>query len=153
MLQALAVSPAAIDAGFSSPPQLKPVSPQLVRQAAVDLVASNQLSQAYALVEDALSQHPESQELVSMLALISEARQEWAKASIYLERLVRLQGSGVTAETLNHWVRVLRCQGQIERAARLAGNALKMYPGHVMLESESQTLRSMLAVKAAQAGA
>lgn len=153
MLQALAVSPAAIDAGFSSPPQVKPVSPQLVRQAAVDLVANNQLSQAYALVEDALSQHPESQELVSMLALISEARQEWAKASFFLERLVRLQGSGVTAETLNHWVRVLRCQGQIERAARLAGNALKMYPGHVMLESESQTLKSILAVKSDQAGA
>jgi hypothetical protein len=48
---------------------------------------------------------------------------------------------------------VLRCQGQIERAARLAGNALKMYPGHVMLESESQTLNSILAVKSGQAGA
>jgi uncharacterized protein HemY len=125
----------------------------MLQALAVSPAANNQLSQAYALVEDALSQHPESQELVSMLALISEARQEWAKASFFLERLVRLQGSGVTAETLNHWVRVLRCQGQIERAARLAGNALKMYPGHVMLESESQTLNSILAVKSAQAGA
>jgi uncharacterized protein HemY len=88
-----------------------------------------------------------------MLALISEARQDWAKASFYLERLVRLQGSGVTAETLNHWVRVLRCQGQIERAARLARNALKMHPGHEMLESESKTLSSILAVKTGQAGA
>ena len=153
MLQALAVSPAALDAGFSSPPEPTTVSPQLVRQAAVDLVASNQLSQAYALVEGAVHQHPDSQELVSMLALISEARQDWAKASVYLERLVRLQGSGVTAETLSHWVRVLRCQGRIERAARLAGNALKMYPGHVMLESESQTLNSILAAKSAQTGA
>jgi uncharacterized protein HemY len=153
MLQALAVSPAALDAGFSSPPEPTPVSPQLVRQAAVDLVAGNQLSQAFSLVEGAVRQHPDSQELISMLALISEARQDWAKASVYLERLVRLQGSGVTAETLNHWVRVLRCQGQIERAARLAGNALKMYPGHVMLESESQTLNSILAVKSGQAGA
>ncbi len=152
MLQALAVSPAALDAGFSSPSEQKPVSPQLVRQAAVDLVAGNQLSQAFALVEGAVRQHPDSQELVSMLALISEARQDWAKASIYLERLVRLQGSGVTAETLSHWVRVLRCQGQIERAARLAANALKMYPDHVMLESESQTLNSMLAATPVQAG-
>jgi len=153
MLQALAVSPAALDTGFISPPEHKPVSPQLVRQAAVDLVAGNQLSQAYALVEDALSQHPDSQELVSMLALISEARQDWDQASVHLERLVRLQGSKVTAETLNHWVRVLRCQGLVERAARLAANALTLYPGHVMLESESQTLRSILAVKSDQAGA
>lgn len=153
MLQAFAVSPAALDAGFSSPPEPKPVSPQLVRQAAVDLVAGNQLSQAFTLVEGAVRQHPDSQELVSMLALISEARQDWAKASFYLERLVRLQGSGVTAETLNHWVRVLRCQGQIERAARLARNALKMHPGHEMLESESKTLSSILAVKTGQAGA
>ena len=153
MLQALAVSPAAIDADFSSPPQLRPVSPQLVRQAAVDLVASNQLSQAYVLVEDAVSQYPESQELVSMLALIAEARQDWPQASVYLERLVRLQGNGVTAETLSHWVRVLRCQGQIERASRLASNALKMYPSHVMLESESQTLNSILVANAVQAEA
>ena len=66
---------------------------------------------------------------------------------------MRLQGSGVTAETLSHWVRVLRCLGHMERAARLAGNALKMYPGHVMLESESQTLNSILAAKSARAGA
>ena len=64
-----------------------------------------------------------------------------------------LQGSGVTAETLSHWVRVLRCLGHMERAARLAGNALKMHPGHVMLESESQTLSSILAAKSAGAGA
>ena len=153
MLQALAVSPAALDAGFSSPSEQTPVSPHHVRQAAVDLVARNQLTQAFALVEGAVRQHPDSQELVSMLALISEAKQDWAKASVYLERLVRLQGSGVTAETLSHWVRVLRCLGHMERAARLAGNALKMYPGHVMLESESQTLNSILAAKSAGAGA
>jgi uncharacterized protein HemY len=153
MLQALAVSPAALDAGFSSPSEQTPVSPHHVRQAAVDLVARNQLTQAFALVEGAVRQHPDSQELVSMLALISEARQDWAKASFYLERLVRLQGSGVTAETLSHWVRVLRCLGHMERAARLAGNALKMHPGHVMLESESQTLNSILAAKSARVGA
>ena len=152
MLQALAVSPAALDTGFKPPPAQTLASPQCVREAAVDLVAKNQLGQAFALVEGASREHPDSQELVSMLALISEVRQDWAKASIYLERLVRLQGSDVTAETLSHWVRVLRCQGQLERAARLAGNALKMYPGHTMLESESQTLSSILAAGSAKAG-
>lgn len=153
MLQALAVSPAALEAGFTAPTQHSPASPHIVCRAAVDLVAKDQLAQAFGLVEGAARQHPDSQELVAMLALIAEARQDWSKASGYLEHLVRLQGSGVTAETLSHWVRVLRCQGQMERAARLAGNALKMYPGHEMLESESNTLNSILAVKATQAGA
>ena len=153
MLQALAVSPAALDAGYASAPPHSSDSPQRVCQAAVDLVAKDQLAQAFGLVENAARQHPDSQELVAMLALIAEARQDWSKASGYLEHLVRLQGSGVTAETLSHWVRVLRCQGQIERAARLAGNALKMYPGHEMLESESQTLKSILTLQAVQSGA
>ena len=153
MLQALAVPSAALDAGFASPPAQSAASPQLVREAAVNLVAKNQLAQAFALVEGAVHQHSDSQELVSLLALISEARQDWNKASIYLERLVRLQGSGVTAETLSHWVRVLRCQGHCARASKLAANALKMYPGHVMLESESQTLASILAAQSVKAGA
>lgn len=153
MLQALAVPSAALDAAFVSPPAQSASSPQQVREAAVSLVAKNQLAQAFALVEGAAHHHSDSQELVSLLALICEARQDWKKASIYLERLVRLQGSGVTAETLSHWVRVLRCQGQYERASKLAGNALKMYPGHVMLESESLTLASILTAKTAIAGA
>jgi uncharacterized protein HemY len=153
MLQALAVPPTAVDAGFDAPADPIPTSPQLVRQAAACLVADNQLDEAFCLVDSAARQHPDSQELVSMLALISEARHDWAKASVYLERLVRLQGSTVTAETLSHWVRVLRCQGQVERAARLAGNALRMYPGHVLLESEHQTLNSILVAKAAKPGA
>lgn len=151
MLQALAVSSAALDAGFSSLPEQMSVSPQLARQAAVELVASDKLAEAFALVDRAVRQHPDSQELVSMLALISEARQDWAQASVYLERLVRLQGSGVTAETLCHWVRVLRCQGKIQRAARLADNSLKMFPGHEMLESESSTLKSILSVNLPEA--
>jgi uncharacterized protein HemY len=153
MLQALAVPPTAVDAGFSASVDQAPTSPHLIRQAAACLVADNQLAQAYSLVDGAVHQHPDSQELVSMLALISEARHDWAKASVYLERLVRLQGSNVTAETLSHWIRVLRCQGQVERAARLAGNALKMYPGHVMLESEHQTLNSILVAKVGKPGA
>ena len=153
MLQVLAVAPAVVDAAYSPQAAQSSPSPQLAREAAVDLVEKNQLAQAFNLIEGALRQYTDSQELVSMLALISEAGQDWSKASIYLERLVRLQGSGVTAETLSHWVRVLRCQGDCERAAKLAGNALKMYPGHAMLESESQTLNSILARQSAKAGA
>lgn len=153
MLQAFAVPPAASDAAFTSPPKQSVASPQIVCQEAVELVGKNQVTEAFRLVEGALLRHPDSQELVSMLALISETRQDWDAAAIYLERLVRLQGSGVAAETLSHWVRVLRCQGRIERAAKLAGNALKMYPDHIMLKSEWQTLNSIRAVRSLSAGA
>ena len=57
MLQALAVSPAALDAGFSSPSEQTPVSPHHVRQAAVDLVARNQLTQAFALADKYVHAH------------------------------------------------------------------------------------------------
>lgn len=153
MLQAFAVPSSALDLAVSSPPVQAAASPQLVCEAAVDLVAGNQLAEAFDLVEGALRQHGDSQELTSLLALIAEARHDWKNASLYLERLVRLQGSGVTAETLSHWVRVLRCQGQYARASKLASNALKMYPDHVMLESESKTLASILSTQSIRAGA
>jgi uncharacterized protein HemY len=147
MLQALATSPAAVEPAYSLPPQ-RALSPTAVRLAAVDLVARNQVEQALASIDAALIQEPDSQELLSMAALICEVKHDWSGASTHLERLVRVQGSAVTAETLCHWVRVLRCLGQIERAFGLSSSALALFPEHPMLESEHQTLSSMGVVKA-----
>lgn len=147
MLQALATSPAAVEPAYSLPPQ-RALSPTAVRLAAVDLVARNQVEQALASIDAALIQDPDSQELLSMAALICEVKHDWRMASTHLERLVRVQGSAVTAETLCHWVRVLRCLGQIERAFGLSSSALALFPEHPMLESEHQTLSSMGVVKA-----
>lgn len=146
MLQALATHAAVSDAAFAPPPE-KASSPTAVRDLAVELVSRNQMGQALAAVEKALALDSDSQELLSMAALICEAVQDWAQASHYLERLVRVQGSAVTAETLCHWVRVLRCLGQLQRAARLAGQAQHMFPHHPLIASEQQTLASILAVK------
>jgi hypothetical protein len=147
MLQAFATHAAVSDAAFAPPPE-KAVSPKAARDLAVDLVSRNQMSQALSVVEGALAHDCDSQDLLSMAALICEAVQDWPQASSYLERLVRVQGSGVTPETLCHWVRVLRCLGQTQRAAMLAANARQKYPEHVLLESEHQTLTSILALKA-----
>jgi Tfp pilus assembly protein PilF len=143
MLQALATHAAVSDAAFAPPPE-KANSPTAVRDLAVELVSRNQMGPALAVVEEALALEPDSQELLSMAALISEAVQDWVQASHYLERLVRVQGSAVTAETLCHWVRVLRCLGQLQRAARLARQAQQMFPEHPLLKSEHQTLASIL---------
>ena len=147
MLQAFATHAAVSDAAFAPPPE-KAVSPKAARDLAVDLVSRNQMSQALSVVEGALAHDCDSQDLLSMAALICEAVQDWPQASSYLERLVRVQGSAVTAETLCHWVRVLRCLGQIERAFGLSRSALALFPEHPMLESEHQTLSSMGVVKA-----
>ena len=147
MLQALATPVPVSEAAFALPPE-KALSPKEARDLAVDLVTRDHMGSALAVVETALAVNSESQELLSMAALICEAVQDWARASHYLERLVRVQGSAVTAETLCHWVRVLRCLGQLQRAARLAGQAQHMFPHHPMIESEQQTLASIMAVKA-----
>ncbi len=143
MLQALATHAVVSDAAFAPPPE-KASSPTAVRDLAVELVSRNQMGQALAAVEEALALDSDSQELLSMAALICEAVQDWVQASHYLERLVRVQGSAVTAETLCHWVRVLRCLRQFQRAARLAGQAQQMFPEHPLLQSEHQTLASIL---------
>ncbi len=143
MLQAFAVSPAAADA-FSVPPAPASHSPKFVREEVAALVAKNQLPQATALVTQALITHPGSQDLLSIMALVCEAKQDWGQAAHFLERLIKVQGQGVSAESLRHYVRVLRCQGRLTRALKLAQRGLHLYPKDQMLESEVLTLDSLL---------
>jgi len=152
MLQALAASPAALEAGLATLPSQPLATPLQIRDAAVALVERDQMHQAYSLVSEAVRTHSDSQELLSLAALICEAREDWARASAYLERLVRLQGSCVTAEVLCHWIRVLRCQGSVDRAAKLATNAQKIYPEYEMLRSEKETLDAILSARSGMAG-
>ncbi len=141
MLQAFAVSPA--DAAFNQPAPPDAVSPRAVREAAAELVAANQLTKALRLVDEALREHPQSQDLLAMMALICEVRHDWPRACDCLEQLIRVQGQAVSAESLGHYVRVLRCDGRLQRALTMAQRGLQIYPDDAMLESEYQTLLSM----------
>jgi len=144
MLQAVAVEPPSIDAIFNLPAPSGTSAPASIRKAAADLVGLNQLNEALVLLQRGLRQHPDSQDLLAMMALVCEVRHDWNKAEISLERLAHVQGAQITAETWSHWVRVVRCQGKLEKAFQLAKQGLQQHPDHVLLYSEFQTLDSML---------
>lgn len=117
-------------------------TPQAIRMAAATLVIREQLSDAKTLVANGLIQYPDSEDLLVMQALISEMNHDWTGAATALENLVRVQNTRVPAETWCHWVRVLRCLGDWNKAAQVAKKALMQFPDHDMLQSEWQTLNS-----------
>lgn len=144
MLQAVAVEPPSMDAIVNLPAPSGTSAPASIRKAAADLVGLNQLGEALLLLERGLLQHPDSQDLLAMMALVCEVRHDWHKAETALEKLAAVQGTQTTAETWSHWVRVVRCQGKLEQALRLAQQGLRHHPGHELLYSEYQTLDSMV---------
>lgn len=144
MLQAVAVEPPSIDAIINLPAPSGTSAPASIRKAAADLVGLNQLREALLLLERGLLQHPESQDLLAMMALVCEVRHDWGKAETALEKLAQLQGAQATAETWSHWVRVVRCQGKLEKAFLLVQQGLRQHPEHELLNSEFQTLDSIL---------
>ena len=147
MLQTIAVSSPRADAVLLESQDKSPSEFQSLRDAAVDWVAQDKVSQAHELVSRALRESPDSQELLALLALICEVQHDWPAAASCLEQLVRIQGEQATAEALSHWVRVLRCQGLLDQALGVAARSLTVYPDHRLLNSELQTLSSMLAAK------
>jgi len=117
-------------------------TPQAIRMAAATLVIREQLPEARNLVANGLIQHPDSEDLLVMQALICEMGHDWVGAATALEHLIRVQDSRVPAETWCHWVRVLRCLGDWNKAAEVAKRGLAQYPENGMLLSEWQTLNS-----------
>lgn len=126
---------------FGSQPLNSP-TPRDIRMSAAAMVARDQIAEARTMVTNGLIQHPDSEDLLVMQALISEMGHDWATASRSLENLVRIQGRNVAAETWCHWVRVLRCLGDWNKATAVAKLGLAQYPEHGMLLSEWQTLNS-----------
>jgi hypothetical protein len=118
---------------------------QRIRMAAADLFRQGRLAEADLLTYEALQQYPDSEDVLVMRALICEVRHDWAMAASVLERLVRLQGQGAPAETWCHWVRVLRCQGHLERALAVATEALSHHPLHTVLTTEQMEIGQTLA--------
>ena len=116
---------------------------QRVRFKAADLCREGHLAEADLLTSEALQQYPNSEDVLIIRALICEVRHDWASAAATLERLVRLQGTAAPAESWCHWVRVLRCDGQLDAALATAIKALQHHPGHPLLASELAQLEAM----------
>jgi len=148
MLQAFANATAPQEVYFGPPDATVLMTAEKVRLQAVDLVAQNKLQEAMDLVGQALEQHPYSQGLLAMMGLICEVRHDWQQARNFLEKLAVLQADSVTAQTLGHLVRVIRCQGLLAQALHQAEKGLELYPADEMLQSEVATLHSMIVTEA-----
>ena len=118
-------------------------SPAEIRQTIADLVTQERMDLAHALVDAGLSLYPESEDVVSISALVAELRQDWGSAQALLQKLIALQGGHGTPFAWQHLVRVLRCQFENTQALAAAEQAVSLHPGQITLEQELQALREM----------
>ena len=116
---------------------------QRIRFAAADLFRQGRVAEADLLIHDAMQHYPNSEDVLVMRALICETRQDWHAAAQALERLLALQGQHAPAESWCHWVRVLRCDGQLHKAFSIALEALQYHPAQPAIASELAQLEAM----------
>lgn len=116
---------------------------QRLRWAVADLFRLGRLADAERLSQQAVAQHPDSEHVWVIRALICEVRHDWANAVTALERLLQIQGDKAPAASWCQWVRVLRCDGQHERALQAAWSGLQQHPAHPALASELAQLQAL----------
>ena len=87
------------------------LGPTKSRQSIADLVGQNRLAEADLLLHEALQRFLQSEDILVIRALVTQARQDWPAASAALEKLITFQGHAAKAVSWGQWVRVLHCQG------------------------------------------
>jgi tetratricopeptide (TPR) repeat protein len=115
-------------------------SPAEIRQAIAELVAYEHMDMARALCEAGLALYPESEDIVSISALLAELQQDWSSAQQHLEKLLELQGHHSQAVAWRHLIRVVRCQLDPQQALQLAQKATQLHPADPDLKAELQDL-------------
>ena len=119
-------------------------TPSTLRERAAQLVGEGRTDEACALIEDGLKTHPRDEHLLVMRALLCEVQRDWPGADHSLQELTEVQGYLATAETWSHWVRVQRCRGHLDRAWSTVKRGLQLHPHDELLQSEQDTLQSIL---------
>lgn len=144
-MQHLATPPLTPDQAMSMPVDaVFDHSPSSLREKAAQLVGDGLLDEATSLIDQGLKQHPRDEHLLVMCALLCEVRRDWVGAHDALQELLEVQGYRAPSETWSHWIRVLRCLGQWERAWLAAQQGLKLHPQDLVLQSENDTLRAIV---------
>jgi hypothetical protein len=119
-------------------------SAQEIREAIAYWVSQDRLDLADALVAAGLSQYSESEDILALAALVAEVQQDWAQAQDRLETLARVQDKGVTADTLYHLIRVLRCRNAYFKAYLKAREAVQWHPDHPGLNKAFTELQALM---------
>ena len=117
------------------------LSPAKIRQSIADLVGQNRLTEADSLSNEALQRFPQSEDILVIRALVTQVRQDWAEASLALEKLIGIQGHQAQAMTWGQWVRVLRCMGDDALAMTVAAQGLATHPKDLQLQEEFAALQ------------
>lgn len=116
---------------------------QRIRFTVADLFRQGYVTEAELLTHSAMQHYPDSEDVLVIRALICEAQQDWSQAAYALERLVALQGHEAPVQSWCHWVRVLRCNGELTKARDKVLFALSIHPLHPLLANELAQLEAL----------
>jgi hypothetical protein len=133
------------DAGMVPPRDVSCFSPAQIREAIALLVEQDRLPLAAALSEAGMSLYPNSEDVLSITALLCAVQGEWAQAEMRLCALLEVQGSNATAFSWRMLVRSLRCQLEHLRAFEAVQQALMHFPADAELLAEQASLREWMA--------
>ncbi len=115
-------------------------SPQEIREAIQNLVATEQFELANALADAGLSLYPKSEDILAIAGLLAMMNQDWPMAVELLDELMAIQGTTAPAFTFVMMVRALRCNLDPARALEVANRGLSLYPQQVELVAEKLSL-------------
>ena len=115
-------------------------SPQEIREAIQNLVATEQFELANALADAGLSLYPNSEDILAIAGLLAMMNQDWPLAVELLDELMAIQGTTAPAFTFVMMVRALRCNLDPARALEVANRGLSLYPQQVELVAEKLSL-------------
>lgn len=115
-----------------------------IRQTMASLVSTNHIDLADALSAAGLSLYPESEDILSISALLAEIKQDWTTAEQLLTQLLTLQGAAATPFTWRHLIRVLRCQCEPGKALQVAKQAMVAHPTDAALNDEFLALQDLV---------
>ena len=121
-------------------PDLSTLPPAALRVEVAKCVADNCLEEAERMLTDGLRRFPDSEDLLVMRALMCEVQLDWPLADLTLQRLLSIQGRQAPVASWLHWVRVLRCMQQPERAIESVQMALRHHPQDASLLTQAAEL-------------
>jgi len=113
--------------------ELDPPTPVKVREWVAELFEQNHLSLAIALAEAGLALYPDSEDVLVIAALVAEVQQDWQHSRELLEHLIKVQAGNTPPQVWHHLARVLRCEGNPQRALSVARKALGQHPASLDL--------------------
>ncbi len=115
-----------------------------IRQTLAELVTADQMALADALAAAGQSLYPESEDILSISALLCEIKRDWVGAEDLLIKLISVQNQVATPFTWQHLIRVQRCQLEDSKALMSAKQALQHHPDDAALNNEFLALKEMV---------